>query len=156
MISKVDYRKGIIPDKNIEPLIFIVIISQLFFLTFYQFVVYFTILILIYLFFDLIQHILFKTAKGTIGSGDIKFYLLTYCCFPFYSTIGFLGLPIISIFVLSIFLLFSMMLIKIIMTSLLKTPKFIKGYSNMVQSTNIRFAPVIYFSFIITLLINII
>lgn len=157
-ISRKDTRQGIIPTAMTDiPIFVLVVIWFVVFGLSYSFYVFFTVLILLYLFFDCIQKLLNKKYNQTIGTGDIKLYLLTFCLFPFSFTFGFLWNPFISTFVLSLVFLVSMIFVKLIYVTFLdRLPKPLQVIGTNAISTSIRFAPVIYISSIITFFVYII
>lgn len=150
-ISRSDTRTGLIPTAMSDIPIFILVFFWAFVLNLYSFYVFFTILILLYLFFDIVQHLLFKKYNKTIGTGDIKLYLLIFCLFPSsFGTHIILWHPFIFMFVLSLLFLVSMIFVKLIyITYLDRLPKLFQVLGTNAISTEIRFAPVIYISSII-------
>jgi hypothetical protein len=156
IITRKDIRTGEIPEKYTITAIYIAVFVH--FVSFgwsYTFYKFFLGLILLYLFFDIIQFILFKITKGTIGTGDVHFYLMAYCFFPFYFVSGVLWYPIIFTLVLSCLFLLSMIIVKVVVLSFAtKQPGILEKFGGNVVSTEIRFAPVIYLAFIIVYIIS--
>ena len=159
-ICRSDVRKGIIPKKYTITTIYIATLVWFVIYRFsYQFYLYFLVLVLIYLLFDLIQHTTKNTqVKGVFQTGDVHFYMMSFAVFPFYviNSFGIFGFPIVSIFCLSVIFMFGMVLVKLGFLAIEDNlPPLLDSYNTTVKTTSIRFAPVIYISYIIIFLLHI-
>ena len=151
ILVRKDKRTGLIPDSITEPSIILAVVMNFFALGFFSFsfYLYFVMLTLLYLAFMFLQHGL-HYSKQTLGSGDIKLFLLIFALIPFNPT-AIAGLPIINILLYTIILMGMMTLFSVVYYSLLsKVPKFEMLYGSTMEKTSIRLAPLVWIAFIIT------
>lgn len=152
--AREDVRTGLIPDKYTNPLIILAVIFNFIVLGFFsfQFYLYFTILVLLYLFFVCIQYAMHYTGRQ-LGTGDVKMLLFFYALIPF-NVNAFAGIPLLNLMFWSIVIIFLMISFKMLYFLLLnKIPVFKIMYGRSVENTHLRLAPLIFFAFIITFIL---
>jgi len=152
--ARKDTREGIIPDKWTNPLIILSVIMYFFAFNFFSFTfyLYFTILVLLYLFFVYLQRAMHYSGLS-LGTGDVKFLLLIFALIPFSSS-AFVGIPFFNILFSTIVLVFLMVSFRLIYYLLFSKIKIFKiMYGSSIDKTEIRLAPIIYFSLIINFFI---
>lgn len=150
VFSRKDVKDGIIPDKYTQPTIIFAVASYFLLLGFtFKFYLYFTILVILYLFFMYVQRAI-HYAGSQLGTGDIKFFLMIYALIPFHVS-AFAGIPLLNIMFWSLVLASFMVTFRILYFLILnRVPLFRVMYGSAIDKTTIRLAPLIYLAFIIT------
>lgn len=156
ILARFDLKKNIIPDKITLPLIIIgIILNYIDFGISKQLVCSYLILLGTYFFYVILYKILKLTnSVQTIGGGDVKYSLAIASLIPF-SYFFIYNIFIIEVIFISFILLFIMTLVKLISLLLInKLPaKSRIIITTTIISTKVTFAPLLFFSSIISLFI---
>jgi hypothetical protein len=156
VIARIDSKKHIIPDKITFPIIiFGIILSYLEFGISANLIYSYLIILGTYFFYYILCNILYlinKTQK--IGGGDVKYSLVIASLLPFY-TFMFWNVFIIKVVMIAFVLLFSMAIVKFLALLIFKKlpKKFQLVVSTTILQTEVIFAPILFISTIISLLI---
>jgi hypothetical protein len=153
ILARKDVRTGLIPDNYTNTGIIFAVVMNFFAFGFFsfKFYLYFTILVLLYLFFMYLQRAM-HSAKLSLGTGDVKYFLLIYALIAFHS-FAFAGIPLLNIIFWTIVLMFAMMFYRLAYYMLLSKVKVFRiMYGSSIEKSTLRLAPLIYLSFVFVVL----
>lgn len=152
ILTRLDLRKNIIPDKITFPLIIIGILFSYIEFGISKLLIYSYLIILGTYFFYLLLYLVLKRIKSSqnIGGGDVKYSLAIASLIPFQHFFLY-NIFIIKVIFISFILVFVMAIIKIISLSVIGyVPNKLKIFiTTNIFETKVAFAPLLFISSII-------
>lgn len=156
ILARLDLKKNRIPDKITYPLIILgFILSFIEFGISVKLIYAYLIILGTYFFWVVLYHILkLINSSQTIGGGDVKYSMAIASLYPF-SSFFIYNIYILKVIFIAFIFLFAMTIIKLISISILnKLPnKFKVVISYSILQTKVTFAPILFLSSIVSLLV---